>query len=193
MPIDGIDPLTLEMLKRQVQQKILPRPAQGNPSLERAMSGLDKAYPKDTVGVEIAPDWSPSMFTNQAGYAESEHPTKININSLVAALFDQPEIDRTAAHELQHIRQFRKADTDPEYKVLMNDERRSLPYSERGHEQEAAEAGSTYLSNNKLGRKPTPYDNNGPSSYSNYKIESGFFDDLDKNPMVHALINNMNK
>lgn len=114
-------------------------PALGNPSLERAFHGLRKAYPAETQGISVVPDWSENMFGNTNGSVEFQDPTKIHVNALSAALNTQKGIDRTVAHEFEHTRQMK----DPAQVAQM---RRSgaLPYADRPHENSARQFAQSY-------------------------------------------------
>lgn len=175
MPLDQLDLPPLPAAPR----KAVGRPALGNPSIERAMNGLDKIYPHDTAGVEAVPDWSPSMFTNTVGKVMDREPSKIYINGLQSALLRQPAIDFVAAHELEHTRQFK----DPFQRDLMDITRRSLPYAERPHEKSADLAGERYIKE----RSPTPYDGRFTAG-----IADNVYDDLSRSKGVEELLNIMN-
>lgn len=175
MPLDPLDLPTLPPAPR----KAVGRPALGNPSIERAMNGLDKIYPKDTAGVEAVPDWSPNMFTNTAGFVQDSDPSIIHINGLMSALSKQPDVDFVAAHELEHTRQFK----DPQEKRIMGLARRFMPYEERPHEKLADLAGEQYLNK----RTPTPYD-----FRTNANVADSVYNDLSQSKGVEELLNIMN-
>lgn len=163
----------------QAPKKRLPHPAQGNPSLERAVTGLEAVYPKDMQGVTVQPDWSNEMYTNTAGYVDPKHPTDIKVNALNAATSDQGSVDWIARHELEHVKQMR----NPWQRASMAVQN-ILPYSSRPYEHQAETAADDFMKNERL---PSPRDEMMPT------VGGRFMYDMGKSPAVNALVDLLKK
>lgn len=156
----------------------LPRPALGNPSLERATDALRKLYPNDMRGVSIEPDWSgPGMISNRAGFVSPSNPNTIKVGALRSAMMPQELIEATAAHELEHVRQFR----DPEKRQQMR-AGMSMPYEQRQHELDAQDASQRYRAQ----RGGTPYDGFIPA------VQEGVVEQNATSPAVQELLKLIN-
>lgn len=157
----------------------LPRPALGNPSLERATDALRKAYPADMDRVSIQPDWSgPGMISNRAGFVSPSDPNTIKVSALRSALWPQELIEGTAAHELEHVRQFR----DPQKRQQMMSGMR-MPYEQRRHELDAQDATQQYRAQ----RGRTAYDGYMP------KVFDDVIEQNTVSPAVQELLNLINR
>lgn len=175
-------PVNPDLLKALVGRHIQPRPATGNPSIERAMNGM----PQDlAAGVEAKPFWTPEVFSNILGRTPILDPTNIMVNGLHAALGPQGQIDATVRHELEHTKQFREnpAPSDPtaiaEW-VKKMDYNRS--YDERKPEIEAEDAAMKWMKTRK----------HGTHEGTNRQVSAGFFNDVHDSPAVKALLNRLN-
>ncbi len=141
----------------QAPKSNLPRPALGNPALERAQDALKRAYPRDMAGVDIQPDWGPLSETNSAAFVSPTEPNTIRINGLRSALAPQELIEGSAAHELEHVRQFRDPKRMEQLKQAMQ-----TPYENRQHENEARDASQRYRAQ----RYPGTHDGIAPNIYT---------------------------
>jgi hypothetical protein len=150
------------------------RPALGQPSLERAAHVLSKTYPKDMQGVEFG--YEPNLdLTNILAHVPWEDGKQAFFNPSFAAVGTDEQIQSTAAHELQHIRDMKKGNIS-KYEGL-------LPWEKRPSEQRAMKAEEAF---DKV-RKPGTHDGVDEFVYRN------FFDWVRSSPNVKEWLKDRNK
>lgn len=154
---DELEQTMLARLKAQVERKILPDQAgQMTPATMRAASAIRKTYPADMAGVKVNEQSmldpyafssilasTPSRATEilRQQFKEMKQPDyeSFEVNPAVSALYPQNALEKTMAHELEHIRQNR---TEDPLEALRQHVK--LAYNDRPIEKSAREAADKY-------------------------------------------------
>lgn len=143
MPLDdyGIPPEILAALKRRVEKEITPRPATSDPSIDRAISKLDKAgYRQEINAADIQPMRMTDYLAGSDTLGSTDPENNVRLNPVSQAIYPDFKNTQTLAHELTHVRQHMRPGGLAQMAI-----EHTRPYEQRPTEEEAYTAGNNYV------------------------------------------------